>query len=151
MKKIMTVICAIVLATISASAKDIRTAPFNKVQVDVEARVRVIDGYRFGVNVRSTDKDKAEGIKVSVDNGVLTITGNNSEALKCEDETTVITITCPTNVDITAGLAYEAHDVESDKVAEPAPEAPSWARMGGRPMMHRNFPMPHNMPFRHMM
>ena len=151
MKKIMTVICAIVLATISASAKDIKTAPFNKVQVDVEARVRVIDGYRFGVNVRSTDKDKAEGIKVSVENGVLTISGNNSEALQCENETTIITIPCPTNVDVAAGLAYEAHDVENDKVSEPAPAVPSWAQMGGRPMMHHHFPMAHNMPFRPMM
>lgn len=97
--------------------------------IDVAAWVRVIDGDKYSVNVRSTDKDLAEDIKVSVENGVLGI----SAAGWSEDETTVITITCPTDIDVTTSHCFEAYDIELEPVEEEAqPE----------------FPFPH-MPFHH--
>ena len=131
--KMMAMTAMLVMGAMSASAKDIDTLPFDKVTVDLAAKVRVIDGDKYSVNVRSTDKDLAEDIKVSVENGVLGI----SAGAWSEDETTVITITCPTDIDVTTSHCFEAYDIESEPAAEEEaqPELPK-------------FPF-HHMPFHH--
>lgn len=137
MKKMILTLCAIVMAVATTSAQNVETCPFDKVEIDVAARVRVIDGNSYGVNVRSTDKDWAENIKVSVENGVLAISSRNG--YNTEDETTVITITCPTDVDVATSHSFEAFEIESEPAA-----------MDVQPEMPR-FPFPfmphHHMPF----
>lgn len=129
-------LCAIVMAVATTSAQNVETNPFDKVQIDVAARVRVIDGNSYGVNVRSSDKDWAESIKVSVENGVLAI--STRDGYNAEDETTIITITCPTDVDVAISHNFEAFEVEPNPTAvDVQPEMPHFPF----PFMH------HHMPF----
>lgn len=139
MKKIMTLICVLVMSAVatSVSAKDIDTTPFDKVQVGVAARVRVIDGDKYSVNIRTTEQSLAEDVKVNVENGVLAISSRQGDGLIPEGEAMIITITCPTDLDVVAGVNFDAYDVESEPTAEP--QAPDF-----RPFpMHRMPMMPH--------
>lgn len=146
----MMAMAAMMVMGISASAKDIDTTPFDKVQIDTEARVRIIDGDKYSVNVRSTDQALAEDVRVNVENGTLAITSVNGSLP--EGETMIITITCPTDLDVATSYCYEALEVEQDVnamevAAEPA--MPDFRHMPFRFVPAGHGRMPHHMPMMH--
>ena len=146
----MMAMAAMMVMSVSASAKDIDTTPFDKVQIDTEARVRIVDGDKYSVNVRSTDQALAEDIKVSVENGTLAITSTNG-ALP-EGETMIITITCPTDLDVATSYYYETQEIERDVNAldvASAPTLPDFHRVPFRVMPAGRGRMPHHMPMMH--
>lgn len=118
MKKMISMVFAMVLAMGSMSAqtttKNVETTPFDKIQLDVTGRVKVVDGHHYGVTVRSNDKDLAEDVMVSVKDGVLGITSRSGELLTNEDASLVITIVTPHNPEISTSYNLETLDVEED-------------------------------------
>lgn len=107
MKKIMTMVAAIMMvATANASNKSVessimdtrRVAPFSEVNVNVPARVRVIQGDEYGVQASSYAAFDTTKLEYEVKNGVLYIHTNCSEMLSASGRGTVITITTPTNL-----------------------------------------------------
>lgn len=144
--KVMAMAAMMVMGATSASAKDIDTTPFDKVQVDVEARVRIVDGDKYSVSVRSTDKALAEDIKVNVADGTLAISSDNANLP--EGESMVITITCPTDLDILTSYSYEAHDVETDNTLaiDDEPVQPDFRHMPFHFVPGAHGRMPHHMP-----
>lgn len=152
MKKMISMVFAMVLAmgsmSAQTSANSIKmTAPFDKVQMDVAAKVRVVDGHAFGVNVRTNDKEVAEDIVVKVENGVLDITSKSGADLSANDKLQ-ITIITPNNPEIETSYCYETKTVEADETVDPeyindllpnAPERPFF----GFPRAGRHFGQPH--------
>jgi len=154
MKKIISMVFAMVLAMGSMSAQTSvnnlkMTAPFDKVQVDVAGKVRVVDGHAYGVTVRTNDKDLQDDIVVKVENGVLGITSKSGAVLESNDKLQ-ITIITPNDPEISTSYCYEANVVEEDKTVDPEyvndllPNAPEHPFFGfprfGRPSHGRPFP-----------
>lgn len=156
MKKMISMVFAMVLAMGSMSAQTAKsvtmTAPFDKVHMDVAAKVRVVDGHAFGVSVRTSDKELAESIQVNVENGVMSITNKNGEVMEANDKLQ-ITIITPNDPEITTSFCYETADVDSDKTVDPEyqndllPNAPEHHFFGfprgGRRFEGRPFGQPH--------
>lgn len=93
MKKIMIMASAIMMAaTLNAEPQSIE--PFDKINVEVPARVRVVQGNQYSIQVVSADK-KSHDVVYSVENGVLKISTNNSNKLNESPRNTVITIITP--------------------------------------------------------
>ena len=142
MKKMILTLCAVVMS-VMVQAQRVDTTPFDKVQVDVAARVRVVDGRHFGVTVRSTEKALAEDIQISVENGILDISSRGDYSAT-GDEETLITITCPFDVDIATTADFDAIDVETTPAEESVQhDAPRFPFMPHHRPMHMMRPWGH--------
>lgn len=104
MKKIMTMVAAIMMiATANASNKSVensvmetrRVAPFSEVNINVPARVRVIQGEEYGVQVSTAAAYDTTMLDYVVRDGVLYIRTDCNEILSDSGRGTVITITTP--------------------------------------------------------
>ncbi len=94
MKKMMILVCAIMMAA-TANAKHVETASFNEVRVNVPARVRIVAGETYSVNIAAENELVANAVKVEVKNGVLCINTRDIDALGEKGENIYITIVAP--------------------------------------------------------
>lgn len=107
MKKIMTLVAAIMMiATANASNKRVenlvmgthRVDPFSEVNINVPARIRVIQGDEYGVMTSTASAYDSTKLEYDVKNGVLYIRTDYSEMLSASGRGTVITIITPTDI-----------------------------------------------------
>lgn len=102
MKKMLIMASAIMMAA-AANAQRVETESFNKVLVNVPARVRVVPGDTYSVNIATTDSLLAQSLRMNVENGVLSIT---PDAKVMNDETDAnlrIIIVTPVEPQVVAG------------------------------------------------
>lgn len=109
----MILVSAIMMAA-TAYAKNIETKPFEGVKVNVPARVRVLSGESYEMDVRSTDSIAASKILWSIDKGVLTI--RLRDGLTEEEMSKLcITIVAPVEPKLTVGRDYEVRYVTRNR------------------------------------
>ena len=103
MKKIMLILSAIMMvANVSAEPKSIE--PFDQINVEVPARVRVVQGEEYGIQVISADSNSTRNLKYSVVDGVLRIKTESSDMMEASPRNMVITIITPAdNAKVTTG------------------------------------------------
>ena len=108
MKKIVIMCVAIMMALTTKAERIENVAPFSKVNVSVQGRVRIIQGEAYGVSICSDSREASDAVRYTVKDGVLSIDNKYQETE--ESGRTVITIITPTDsIDLTAGnglLAY---------------------------------------------
>ena len=108
MKKIVIMCVAIMMALTTNAERIENVAPFSKVNVSVQGRVRIIQGEAYGVSICSDSREASDAVRYTVKDGVLSIDNKYQETE--ESGRTVITIITPTDsIDLTAGnglLAY---------------------------------------------
>ena len=93
---------AIMMAA-AANAQRVETESFNKVLVNVPARVRVVPGETYSVNIATTDSVAANSIRVNVENGVLNIVPD-ARSMQVESESPMrIIIVTPIEPTVIAG------------------------------------------------
>lgn len=113
MKKIMTMVSAIMMVA-AANAETKNVAPFNEVNVNVPARVRVIQGNDFGIIVRTKDNIDTNVIKYTVENGILRISTQNIDLFNSDEHKVMITVTTPIDAtNLTVGRSMKI-SVEKD-------------------------------------
>ena len=72
MKKLMTMVCAMIMA-VAANASKVTTVAFNEARISVPARVRFVSGDHYGFSVEVKDSAIAKAIRCSVKDGILRI------------------------------------------------------------------------------
>lgn len=106
MKKMMILVSAIMMVA-TANAKRVETSSFNEVRVNVPARVRIVAGETYSVNISSINENVADMVNCSVDNGVLKIATRDIESLTDNNDKLFITIVTPTEPKLTVGRSME--------------------------------------------
>ncbi|MCQ2197700.1 MAG: DUF2807 domain-containing protein [Bacteroidaceae bacterium] len=106
MKKMMILVCAIMMVA-TANAKRVETTSFNEVRVNVPARVRIVAGETYSVNIVAENKYLTDAVKVTVKDGVLAINSNGIESLGNEGEELCITIVTPCEPKLSASRDME--------------------------------------------
>ena len=107
MKKMMILVSTIMMVAASSNAKSVvETKPFEGVNVNAPARVRLVSGDNYEVGVRSTDSIAAENILWSVEDGVLTIRLRN-EGSEEQNSEVCITIVSPVEPKLTVSRNLE--------------------------------------------
>ena len=108
MKKIVIMCVAIMMALTTKAERIENVAPFSKVNVSVQGRVRIVQGEAYGVSICSDSREASDAVRYTVKDGVLSIDNKYQETE--ESGRTVITIITPTDsIELTAGnglLAY---------------------------------------------
>ena len=102
MKKMMILASAIMMAA-AANAKRVETESFNKVMVNVPARVRVVPGDTYSVNIATSDSILAQSLRVNVENGVLNIMPDARLDNRESDSNLRIIIVTPVEPQVMAG------------------------------------------------
>ena len=74
-----------------------RVEPFTEVNVNVPARVRVIQGKEYGVMAQTAELVDSSKLDYKVKNGVLYISTNCTDMLNASGRGTVITVITPAN------------------------------------------------------
>lgn len=110
MKKIMIMVCVIMMAT-AANAEPQRVAPFSRVSVNVPARIRVIKGNEYSIMVQTKESTDSTSLKYTVDKGTLRISTTCDEMRQSSGRSTVITIISPEDTKITTGSEMEKKNI----------------------------------------
>lgn len=110
MKKMMILASAIMMAA-TANAKRVETASFDEVRVNVPARVRIIAGDTYSVNVAAQNEMVASTVRYEVKDGVLKINSRDIDELMQSEESLHITIVAPKELKLTIGRDMEAMNV----------------------------------------
>ena len=110
MKKMMILASAIMMAA-TANAKRVETASFDEVRVNVPARVRIIAGETYSVNVAAQNEMVASTVRYEVKDGVLKINSRDIDELMKSEESLHITIVAPKELKLTIGRDMEAMNV----------------------------------------
>ncbi len=110
MKKMMILASAIMMAA-TANAKRVETASFDEVRVNVPARVRIIAGETYSVNVAAQNEMVASAVRYEVKDGVLKINSRDIDELMQSEEPLHITIVAPKDLKLTIGRNMEAVNV----------------------------------------
>ena len=113
MKKFMTLVVSIIITTtVNASNKSIENAtdtpnkvsPFSVININVPARVRLIQGEEYGVFISTPNEYDTSMMDYYVNNGTLYISTSCSDILSASGRRTVITIITPAdNAEIKIG------------------------------------------------
>lgn len=112
MKKMM-ILASALLMSVAANAEMTNMQPFSGVSVNVPARVRLVYGEEYGVNIQAADNLVASGIRWSVKDGVLSIrTIDESEDLK----NVRITIVSPVAPKLSVGRNMELKRAERTEI-----------------------------------
>ena len=93
---------AIMMAA-AANAKRVETESFDKVLVNVPARVRVVPGDTYSVNIATSDSILAQSLRVNVENGVLSIVPDARVDASNSDAKLRIIIVTPVEPRVMAG------------------------------------------------
>ena len=83
-------------------------------KVNVPARVRVIRGSQYGINLSAEDSLLTSAIRYSVENGTLSINTIDETLLLAEGSEVVITITAPEMPSFKTGRDFEARTKSVD-------------------------------------
>ncbi len=87
---------------VNGNANVVEVNEFDVAQIDVPARVRVVKGDTYGVNLVALDKKAEKSVRYNVKNGVIRFYSNAAEEL--ENGTVVINLVVPSTPEIrTAG------------------------------------------------
>ena len=120
MKKVL-VLIAVVMMTLGMNAEVKNINAFSEVKVNVPARVRVIRGSQYGINLSAEDslltsaiRYSVEKIRYSVENGTLSINTIDETLLLAEGSEVVITITAPEMPSFKTGRDFEARTKSVD-------------------------------------
>lgn len=113
MKKMMILVSAIMMVA-TANAKHVETTSFNEVRVNVPARVRIVAGETYSVNIASINENVADMVNCSVDNGILKIATRDIESLAENNDKLIITIVTPTEPKLTVGRSMEQVTLRSN-------------------------------------
>ena len=111
MKKMMILVSAIMMA-ITANAQRVENTSFEEVRVNVPARVRIVAGDTYSVNIATKNNEVAKAVNYDVKDGVLCINTRDIEALG-DDNSVRITIVTPRELKVTTNRAMEAHVVRN--------------------------------------
>lgn len=104
MKKIMTLVAVMAMAAnISASNNSVsntsnetlRLAPFTEVNVNVPARIKIVQGKDYGVMANSANDCDLNLLDYQVRNGVLYISTQSKDIMTTQGRGTMIIITTP--------------------------------------------------------
>ncbi len=105
MKKTFILAATIMMAAATYAETSNSISPFETVNVNVPAIVRLVSGDSYSVNVRSTNAYDEQAVRYSVEDGVLRITS-------IDDATTAapmcITIVSPSEPQLSLGRSVEA-------------------------------------------
>lgn len=107
MKKMMILVSAIMM-TVTANAKHVETASFSEVRVNIPARVRIVAGDTYCVNITAQNELLENAVRLKIEDGVLRINALDLEAYGEDAETLCITIVTPREPKFTAGRGMEA-------------------------------------------
>lgn len=125
MKKMMILVCVMMMATTANGKNEVNeTASFDEVRVAVPARVRVVAGETYSVNVTAQNDLVASTVRCTVKGGVLSISSQYVDGLIANEEPLCITIVAPKDVKLTTSRNMEAKNVrnafdrEENNVAE---------------------------------
>lgn len=111
MKKMLIMASAIMMAA-AANAQRVETESFNKILVNVPARVRVVPGDTYSVNIATADSTLAQSIRVNVEDGVLRIAHDAKDAnLEQSDSKLRLIIVAPVEPQIAAGRDFVARPI----------------------------------------
>lgn len=102
MKKMMILVSAIMMVA-NINAKSVETDKFSEVRVNVPARLRIVAGDNYGVNISASDEMVAKAIRANVKNGVLSLTTRDIEELGDAINSLCITIVTPSEPTLTMG------------------------------------------------
>ena len=106
MKEIIIMVAAILMSvSVNANSNIVdsitktphRVEPFTEVNVNVPARVRVIQGKEYGVMAQTAELVDSSKLDYKVKNGVLYISTNCTDMLNASGRGTVITVITPAN------------------------------------------------------
>lgn len=112
MKKMMILVSAIMMVA-NVNAKSVETASFNEVRVNVPARLRIIAGDSYSVNIAASDEHIAKAIRADVKDGVLSLTTRNIEELGEAVNSLCITVVTPKEPTLTMGADVLAAEVRN--------------------------------------
>ena len=110
MKKMLIMASAIMMAA-TANAKHVETTSFDEVRVNIPARVRIIVGETYSVNVAAQNEMVASSVRYEVKDGVLKINSTDVEELTENGEPLHITIVAPKNLKLSVGRDMQAMEV----------------------------------------
>lgn len=110
MKKMLIMASAIMMAA-AANAQRVETESFNKVLVNVPARVRVVPGDTYSVNVATTDSVLANSLRIDVEDGTLKINRDARQEALDSDTTLRLIIVTPVEPTVLAGRDYLARPI----------------------------------------
>lgn len=102
MKKMLIMASAIMMAA-AANAQRVETESFNKILVNVPARVRVVPGDTYSVNIVTSDSVLANSLRVNVKDGVLNIAPDAKSSEMQSDNTLRLIIVTPVEPKVEAG------------------------------------------------
>ena len=106
MKKLMILVSAIMMVA-TANAKRVETSSFNEVRVDVPARVRIVVGDTYCVNITAANKYIEDAVRAKVKDGILTLNVRDLEQLGDSTNSLRITIVTPVAPKFMAGRMME--------------------------------------------
>lgn len=102
----MLIMASAIMMAAAANAQRVETESFNKVMVNVPARVRVVPGDTYSVNVATTDAELANSLRVNVKDGVLNITTDARLGQSEAQSTLRIIIVTPVEPKVAAGRDF---------------------------------------------
>jgi len=102
MKKMLIMASAIMMAA-ATNAQRVETESFNKVLVNVPARVRVVPGDSYSVNIATTDSVLAKSLRVDVKDGILSINPDLKYGQSESESTLRLIIVTPIEPEVEAG------------------------------------------------
>ena len=111
MKKMLIMASAIMMAA-AANAQRVETESFNKVMVNVPARVRVVPGDTYSVNIATTDAEFANSLQVNVKDGILNIAAGAKDGRVESDSTLRIIIVTPVEPKVVAGRDFHVQTLQ---------------------------------------
>lgn len=112
MKKMLIMASAIMMAA-AANAQRVETESFNKVMVNVPARVRVVPGDTYSVNIATTDTELAKSLRVDVKNGTLNIATDARANVEEPKSALRIIIVTPVEPQVLAGRDFYANQLQN--------------------------------------
>lgn len=95
----------------AANAQRVETESFNKVLVNVPARVRIVPGDTYSVNVATTDSVLANSLRIDVEDGTLKINRDARQEALESDTTLRLIIVTPVEPAVLAGRDYLARPI----------------------------------------
>ncbi len=108
MRKMMMLVCAIMMVAAS-NAENLNVKPFKGVNVNVPARVRLVYGEKYGIDVQASDSLVASAIRWDVKDGVLSIRMiDENEAF----DNVCITVMSPVEPKLTVGRNMELRETK---------------------------------------
>ena len=99
----MLIMASAIMMAAAANAKRVETESFDKVLVNVPARVRVVPGDTYSVNIATSDSILAQSLRVNVENGVLSIVPDARVDASNSDAKLRIIIVTPVEPRVMAG------------------------------------------------